>query len=118
MMNSKLIKLEEICLMNLAVTDEFGSEFRIVRAHNVDLVLKQLEQMDSESPSRQISHLIYMLAKLEPFASNNKRTAMLAGITLAKRLGKEMNVKSIGGLLKHDVGVDIIESAINESFRD
>lgn len=109
-MASKTISAKEICLANMLLAKDFGTKFEITRPHNVKMIEKQLAQLDSAPAARRVAHLAYMINKLEPFATQNTKTAVLCAHILTVRLGGSISTDaSINGMLKHDTGVDAIE---------
>lgn len=107
-MTNQASKMTDVALLNLVCANSLGAEFAINRPHDVRLIIRQAQQIGAKQPARAVSHVMYMIVRLQPFKTCNKATALLYGYWMAERLGITFSSNGVAGLLKHEVSVDVL----------
>lgn len=114
MSRSVLVTARTIALVNLAICEQLQQSFEITRPHNLKLIEKQYQQLSRVKIERRIAHVAYMVDQLSPFAHNNRKTSLLLAQLLLEHYGLQCSasLSELAGLLKHDVGVDVVEQRL------
>ena len=101
---------ENIVALNMALCEKFNNDFSLKRPHNINLVVKQYDQLSDREEIYRYAYVANSLTRLQPFHRNNQRTALalllgLPGVTQDK-------IPTLAGMLKHGADTDHICSIL------
>ena len=88
---------ETLVAINIAVAEELSTPFSIRRPHDITLINKRYEQLNSKDRHYRDAYIANAVVQLKPFETGNLRTALLwlmASHPLA-------DATTLAGLLKH-----------------
>lgn len=106
---TKTLTSRQLAHLNLAICEEFNTQFEICRPHNLLLIEKQQKQLAQESRAQRAAHAAYMIRKLQPFATGNARTALLAAAVIND---KSNLPPQLAGLIKHEADVNTLSGVL------
>ena len=98
----------DLGVLNLACCQQAHLTFKVIRQHDIALILSQARQITALSSERAIAHVMYMIVRLRPFQHCNNRTALLYGVWAAEKMGLTFDTRVAAGLLKHEASVDTL----------